>query len=52
MKKGEENEPEKKKNVSYKKLLKQIKENKPNSNNIIKVSTLATGDLRSKHDKI
>ena len=52
MTKGEENVKEKQKSTSYKKLLKQIKENKPNAHNTIKPQVLTSGDLISKHNKI
>ena len=52
MDKDKENKLPEKNKISYKKILKQIKNNKPNLNNLIKVSTLSDGELISKHSKI
>ena len=52
MNQGKDNLPTKSKPVSYKKMLKQIKENKPNINNTIKKPTLVSGELSEKFEKI
>jgi len=49
---GKENVQTKSKLISYKKMLKQIKENKPNINNIVKNTTLVSGELSEKYEKI
>lgn len=52
MNQGKENVQTKSKPLPYKKMLKQIKENKPNINNIVKTTTLVSGELSEKYEKI
>lgn len=52
MNKGEETIQKKQPQNSYKKILKQIKENKPNVGNIVKTTPHFSGELLTKIEKI